>query len=252
MKVWAVANQKGGVGKTTTVVSLGGLLAHQGRRVLLMDLDPHGSLTSYFKCDPDNVQSSIMQLFDGVELNHAEVSRLIRPSEVQGLDFIPAATTLATLERKCIGKAGAGLVIAKALAAVADEYDYVIMDTPPLLGVLLVNAIAACEAILLPVQTEFLAIKGLEGMIHTLQMVMRSQQRSLPYVVVPTMFDRRTQACNSSLLKLRKSFSDHIWPGSIPIDTRFRDASMAGLPANQYAPSSRGNLAYASLLNYLI
>ena len=252
MKIWAVANQKGGVGKTTSVVALGGLLASAGKRVLLIDLDPHGSLTSYFKQNPDEMENSIYQLFQhqGQVPEHLP-RQLILSSGYERLDFLPASTSLAMLERQAIS-GGAGLVISRTLAWLWNDYDYVLMDTPPILGVLLVNAMAACQMLLLPVQTEFLALKGLERMMHTLKMVMKSQQRELPYCVVPTMFDRRTQASVGSLRLLRQTYEGHIWPSAISVDTRLRDASKAGVPPNVYDPSGRAVKAYASLLKYLL
>lgn len=253
MKIWAVANQKGGVGKTTTVVALGGLLAESGKRVLLIDLDPHGSLTSYFKLNPDDIDLSVYQLFqqaDGISRPLAQ--RIIRNAGVPRLDFMPASTALALLERQAVTQGGAGLVISKTLALLWDDYDFVLMDTPPVLGVLLINALAACQLLLLPVQTEFLALKGLERMMHTLQMVMKSQKRHLPYCVVPTLFDRRTQASVGSLRLLRQTYEGQVWPSAIGVDTRLRDASRAGLPPHRFDASSRGVKAYASLLKYLL
>lgn len=253
MIIWSVANQKGGVGKTTTVVGLGGLLAEQGKRVLMIDLDPHGSLTSYFQLNPDDIELSVYQLFQNKgEVPQALPKQLILSTGYPALDFMPASTSLAMLERQVVHQSGAGLVISKTLANLWDDYDHVLMDTPPILGVLLINALAACQSLLLPVQTEFLAIKGLERMMRTLKMVMQSQKRNLPYVVVPTMFDRRTQACVSSLRSLRQSYEGCIWPGAIPEDTRFRDASRAGKPPNEYDSGSRGVAAYGSLLKYLL
>ena len=253
MKVWAVANQKGGVGKTTSVVGLGGLLAERGHRVLMIDLDPHGSLTSYFQHNPDEMSKSVYQLFQhkGEVPSHLP-PELILKTGFQQLDFLPASTSLAMLERQAVSQGGAGLVISKTLAWLWDDYDYVLMDTPPILGVLLINALAACQQLLLPVQTEFLAIKGLERMMRTLQMVMKSQKRELPYLVVPTMFDRRTQASVGSLRLLRQTYDGHIWPSAIPEDTRFRDASRAGQPPSVYDANSRGVAAYSSLLKYLL
>lgn len=253
MEIWAVANQKGGVGKTTTVVGLGGLLADRGARVLLMDLDPHGSLTSYFKHNPDEIEKSCFQLFQHKGEVPAELPRqLVLNSGFPNLDFIAASTSLAILERQAVNQGGMGLVITKTLAHLRNDYDYVLMDTPPILGVLMINALAASQKLFLPVQTEHLAIKGLERMMRTLSMVMKSQKRELAYIVVPTMFDRRTGASVDSLRILRNTYEDCIWPSAISVDTKFRDASKAGVPPNLYDPTSRGVKAYVSLLKYIL
>ena len=253
MRVWAVANQKGGVGKTTTVVGLGGLLASQQQRVLMVDLDPHGSLTSYFKYNPDEIEKSVFQLFQHKgEVPSYLPGQLVIETAYPDLHFLAASTSLAILERQAQNQGGMGLVLTKTLACLKQDYDYVLIDTPPILGVLLINAMAACENVLLPVQTEHLAIKGLERMMRTLKMVMKSQKRELPYTVVPTMFDRRTHASVDSLRILRNTYQEHIWPSAISIDTRFRDASKAGVPPNQYDVNSRGVKAYISLLKYLL
>ncbi|MCG8670940.1 MAG: ParA family protein [Pseudomonadales bacterium] len=253
MKVWAIANQKGGVGKTTSVVGLGGLLASQGQRVLLVDMDPHGSLTSYFKYNPDEIEKSVFQLFQHKGEVPLDLPRhLVIDTPYNNLSFLAASTSLAILERQAQNQGGMGLVLTKTLNCLKQDFDYVLIDTPPILGVLLINAMAACQQVLLPVQTEHLAIKGLERMMRTLKMVMNSQKRELPYTVIPTMFDRRTSASVDSLRILRNTYEGHIWPSAISVDTRFRDASKAGVPPNLYEPGSRGVKAYMSLLKYLL
>lgn len=252
MRIWAIANQKGGVGKTTTTVALASLLADQGKRVLMLDLDPQGSLSSYFRHDPEALEQSSFDLF--VPFNSLDVDKvrgLIHATAYDGLSLLPASTTLATLERKAVTQEGMGLAISRALTLLWDDYDYVLLDSPPTLGVLLINALAACERILVPVQTEFLAIKGLERMMHTLEMIGRSRQRPLQYLLVPTLFDRRTQAGVKSLLQLRQQYPEHVWQGAIPVDTRLRDASSRGVTPLALDPNSRGVRAYASLLKNL-
>lgn len=252
MRVWTVANQKGGVGKTTTSVALGGLAAEQGQRVLLLDLDPHGSLSSYFRQDPDTLTESVFTLFqERKSLSREGVARLIKPSGFSNLDVLPASTALATLERQSVGQEGMGLVLTKALAQIYDDYDLVLIDTPPLLGVLMVNALAAAQRLVMPVQTEFLALKGLERMVNTLTMMGKSRRQALEYTIVPVMFDRRTQASVSSLLTIRNTYPKHVWPGMIPIDTKFRDASKAGTPPHLFEPLSRGVEGYRSLFKWL-
>ncbi|NOY62499.1 MAG: ParA family protein [Gammaproteobacteria bacterium] len=249
MRVWAVSNQKGGVGKTTTAVTLAALLSARGERTLLLDLDPHGSLSSYFGFDPDTAEESVYSLFsEGV----SAVSRLAQSLPFSGMDLLPASTAMATLDRQLGTQDGKGLVISRALDRVSMHYDCAIIDCPPMLGVLMVNALAACERLIVPVQTEFLALKGLERMLHTLTMITRARHQQLPYIVVPTLFDRRTRASTESLRHLRERYADNVWSGVIPVDTQFRDASQAGVPLPLFKPGGRGTLAYSGLLDVLL
>ncbi len=253
MKIWTVANQKGGVGKTTTSVSLGGLLAQWGLRTLLIDIDPHASLTSYFRYDPDVLEASVYSLFKGVsEQRDVDPVSLIYPTGTEGLDLMPAEMALATLDRQAGRLEGMGLVLKQALARLESRYDHVIIDCPPILGILMINAMAACEKLIVPVQTEFLALKGLERMVRTLVMVTKSRRVPLPYLIVPTLFDRRTRASIDSLRVLRESYPKTLWHGLIPIDTQFRESSKAGIPPSLFAPQSRGVMAYTQLLQELM
>ena len=252
MQIWTVANQKGGVGKTTTTVTLGGIAAESGQRVLLVDLDPHGSLTSYFGLDPDTLSNSVYTLFENPKRVCIEtIAQLLQPTRFDNMVLLPASAALATLERQAIGKDGMGLVITRTLNELQEDFDLVIIDCPPILGVLLINGLAACERLIVPVQTEFLALKGLQRMIHTLRMLENSQHKPLRYVIVPTMFDRRTQASISTLSEIRHRYGHDTWPGKIPVDTQFRNASKQGIPPHLYAEDSRGTLAYKSLLKWL-
>jgi chromosome partitioning protein len=252
VRVISIANQKGGVGKTTTSVALAGLMAAEGARVLMLDLDPHGSLSTYFRQEPDAQELSTYTLFQERKSLYPEsVRRLIQPTAYPNLYLIPATTALATLERQAIGQDGMGLVIMRALAQVHNDFDYVVIDSPPLLGVLMINALAACHWLVVPVQTEFLALKGLERMVNTLAMMSRSRKKPLNYSIVPVMFDRRTQASVTSLRSIRNSYDEHVWPGHVPVDTRFRDASKQGVPPHLFDPGGRGTEAYASLWGWL-
>ncbi|TBU98276.1 ParA family protein [Stutzerimonas kirkiae] len=253
MRVWAVANQKGGVGKTTTSIALAGLLADAGKRVVVLDLDPHGSMTSYFGYDPDSLEHSIFDLFQH-EGNVPEGLpwQLLLSTSHERISLLPSSTVLATLERQSSGQNGLGLVVAKSLSQLWQDFDYAIIDSPPLLGVLMVNALAASQQLVIPVQTEFLAMKGLERMVSTLAMINRSRRQALPYTIVPTMFDRRTQASLSALKLLRSDYEANLCPAMIPIDTRLRDASRAGLTPSQFDPNSRAVLAYKVLLKHLL
>jgi len=252
VRIWSISNQKGGVGKTTSVVTLGGLLAAQGKRVLLVDLDPHGSLTSYFRQDPDSLDRSIYHLFFEQRYKDKHyIESVLKPTSLANVSLLPATTSLATLERQVSGQDGMGLVVARTLAQLWDDYDYALIDTPPILGVLLVNALAACQRLVVPTQTEHLAMKGLERMVHTLKMVMRSQNRQLPYLIVPTLFDRRTSASVMTLKEMRRTYVESLWDEAIPVDTRLRDASHEGVFPHQMDPDTRGVRAYRHLLNIL-
>ena len=250
MKTWAVVNQKGGVGKTTTAVSAAGWMAAAGHRTLIVDLDPHGSMTSYFGYDPDTVTPSVYDLFNG-DLSSLDVAKGLKSTHVENLYLLPAATAMVTLDRQLGTKPGMGLVLAKALATVADKFDYAFLDCPPMLGVLIVNALAGSDQLLIPVQTEFLAIKGLERMLHTMEMIERSRGKKISYLIVPTMFDKRTKASPAALKSMRDSYQDKVWELVIPEDTQFREASRDGQPISLYKPKSRGAIAYHQLVQFL-
>lgn len=246
MKVWAIANQKGGVAKTTTAVSLAGWLSLRGSRTLMVDLDPHGSLTAYFGINPDNVENGVFSLFQKRDVS---IASLLRPTAFERLVLLPSSLALATVDRQLGAQEGMGLVIAKALAQVRDRFDYVLIDCPPMLGVPMVNALAACTQLVIPVQTEFLALQGLERMLRTLSMISRSKKQELSYFIVPTLFDRRTRASMQSLAVLKERFGAHLSDIVIPVDTQFREASRVGQPLPMMAPRSRGAEAYALVMD---
>jgi chromosome partitioning protein len=250
---WAVANQKGGVGKTTTAVSLAGWLAARGHATLLVDLDPHGSLTSYFGFNPEEIAPSVYDLFRQRAAGQPpDVLPCLRPTPVPHLTLLPAATSLATLDRQLGAREGMGLVLAQSLQAVNGRFEYVLLDCAPLLGVLLVNALACAQRLVIPVQTEHLALNGLERMMRTLAMVARSRRQPLSHLIVPTMFDRRTRAALECLEELRRRYGADLWPDTVPEDTRLREAARAGAPIAQHAPQSRAAQAYSALLDTLL
>ena len=248
METWVVANQKGGVGKTTTTLSLGALLASQGKKVLLIDLDPHGSLTSYLGYDPDSVEGSMYEVF----MSGRSINENYNETIIHGVYFLPASPALATLDRQFGAQQGAGIALKNALSQLWSEFDYVLIDCPPTLGILMINALAAADFLIIPVQTEYLALKGLERMKHTLVMIARARKDSIPTLIVPSLYDRRTRASRDTLEKLYEGYSDELWDLVIPIDTQLRDASKKGLPLSQINPHARGVKAYEALLNTVL
>jgi len=244
MEVWAIANQKGGVGKTTTTIAVADALITRHQRVLLLDLDPQGSLTSYLQLDPDLVENTSYDLFDQVDR--------IQPKETgfDNLHIVGASVGLANLEKRASSLKGKGLVLNRWLDAQKEHYDYVLIDTPPALGMLMINALAACDQLLIPVQTDYLALKGLERMIKVLDMLGKSG-RFIHYTLVPTMFDQRTNASTRTLEFLKNKYSDQLWSGVIPVDTKLREASRLGVPPSFLFAGSHGVLAYAALTDSL-
>ncbi|MFT7689011.1 MAG: chromosome partitioning protein [Candidatus Azotimanducaceae bacterium] len=245
MEVWAVANQKGGVGKTTTTISVADALLNRGNRVLLIDLDPQGSLTSYLQLDPDLVENTSYDLF-------GDTARIVpKDTGFEDLKIVGASVGLANLEKRSASLQGKGLVLNQWLEQQTDHFDFVLLDTPPALGMLMINALAACDRLLIPVQTEFLALKGLERMIKVLDMMGQSG-RFIDYTIIPTMFDKRTNASATTLQVLENTYPSQLWNKVIPTDTKLRESSRLGVPPSFLFANTHGVIAYDALTANLL
>ncbi len=258
MNIWTIANQKGGVGKTTSVATLAGILSSKGYRVLMLDCDPQASLTAYFGFDSEELDSTLFQWFQNFPKNYEEAKAPILKignevtRETSIIDLVPGCMSLATLDKKFNDKEGMGLAIGKTLKYLEADYDFVLFDCAPVLGILLINALSACQNLLVPVQTEFLAIKGLERMIQTINMVVKAQKHDIGYTIVPTMYDQRTNASLHAHETMKSKFKEHLWSKVIPVDTKFRDASRLNRTPSSLYPNTHGVIAYEALTELVI
>lgn len=248
MRTWTVANQKGGVGKTTTTLALGSRLARRGFRVLLLDLDPHSSLTQSLGLPAEPPPRGVIDLFDDTP---AEIGQVAMPTALDEMHLVPGQAGLATLERRASTRPGLGRALGRALDAVRAQYDYALLDCPPTLGLLMVNALAAADRLIVPTQTEPLALFGLEGIARTAAMVDRSRNRPLPISIVPTLFDRRTRIANDTLAQMRTRFESQVWTDAVPVDTRLRDLNHV-LGPEPHENVVRGLASYARALDWLL
>jgi len=241
--VLALTNQKGGVGKTTTAVNLGACLAEAGSRVLLVDLDPQGNATTGCGIDRSAVKSGTYELLGGT--GGAES---ILATDVQGLDVLPSTIDLAGAEVELVSAFARETKLRQGIASVRDEYDFVLIDSPPSLGLLTVNALAACDEVVVPIQCEYYALEGLGQLMRTLDLVRDGLNPSLKVGgVVLTMFDARTKLAEQVVAEVRKHFGDAVFRSIIPRSVRLSEAPGFGKPIIRYDPGSRASTAYREL-----
>ncbi len=240
----AVANQKGGVGKSTSTINLGASLALRGERVLVVDLDPQGNATSGLGIGHDDIESSIYDVLIG----DTPVDDAVEPTSVRDLFVVPATIDLAGAEIELVPMFSRESRLANALKAVDGEYDTVLIDCPPSLGLLTVNALAAAHEVLIPIQCEFYALEGLGQLLRNVKMVKSSLNPLLEVEgVVLTMFDGRTTLAAEVVAQVREHFGDTAYRTVIPRTVRLSEAPSYGEPIEAFDPMSRGAIAYREL-----
>ena len=250
-RLLALVNQKGGCGKTTTAVNLAACLAVNKRRVLLIDLDPQANATVSLGVDPGRLTRTIYQVLvddsmdDGTGL---DLTSVIVPSNVPNLDVAPSSIDLAAAELELSARLGREKSLRKKIMPVRDRYDYVIIDTPPSLGLLTLNALVACEEVIIPIQTHYYALLGMRQLLRTLKVVREEVGHQIEIAgVVPTMYDARTSISKEIIHGIREYFGDKVFASAIHFNIKLVESSMAGVPVFVHMRTSRGAQEYMSL-----
>ncbi|MCM3164409.1 MULTISPECIES: ParA family protein [Bacillaceae] len=248
-KIIAIANQKGGVGKTTTSVNLGACLAYIGKRVLLVDVDPQGNATSGIGIEKADVAHCIYDIL----VDDVDAKDVIKSTAVENLDIIPATIQLAGAEIELVPTISREVRLKRALEAVKDQYDYMVIDCPPSLGLLTINALTASDAVLIPVQCEYYALEGLSQLLNTVRLVQKHLNTDLTIEgVLLTMLDARTNLGIQVIDEVKKYFQDKVYKTIIPRNIRLSEAPSHGQPIIIYDPRSRGAEVYLDLAKEVV
>ena len=248
-RIYALTNQKGGVGKTTTAVSLAACLAALGQHVLIVDVDPQANATSSLGVDKNHLTASVYDAF----INDMPLTDILQPTSQANLELAASSPQLAGAEIELVAMRGRETRLRAALRLVRDRYDYIIVDCPPSLGLLTVNGLAAAHGVVIPVQCEYLALEGLTQLMTTIQLVRRSLNPTLQVRgLLLTMYDGRANLARQVREQVQQHFGNQVFGIVVPRNVRLSEAPSYGQPIIAYAPTSPGGLAYQALAQELL
>lgn len=248
-RIIAIANQKGGVGKTTTTINLSACLAEKGMKVLVIDIDPQGNTTSGLGIDKNGLENTIYQLL----IDECSVEKCMCKSIVENLFVLPSDVNLAGAEIELIGIDDKEYILSRKIEPIKDFFDYIIIDCPPSLNTLTVNAMTTADSVLVPIQCEYYALEGLSQLIHTINLVkQRLNERLEIEGVVFTMYDARTNLSLQVVENVRGNLQQNIYNAIIPRNVRLAEAPSHGLPISMYDPKSAGADAYRELAEEIL
>lgn len=248
-RIIAIANQKGGVGKTTTAINLSACLAEAGKKVLSVDMDPQGNMTSGLGMDRDEVENTVYDLMIG----QIEVEDAISKEVLENLDIIPTSIDLSGAEIELLNVNEKEYIMRNALDQIKNQYDYIIIDCPPSLSVLTINAMSAADSVLVPIQCEYYALEGLSQLIHTVELVRDRLNDKLKIEgVIFTMYDARTNLSLQVVENVKENLNQTIYKTIIPRNIRLAEAPSYGLPINLYDTKSAGADSYRRLAEEVI
>nr|WP_255710311.1 MULTISPECIES: ParA family protein [unclassified Corynebacterium] len=246
----SMCNQKGGVGKTTSTINMGACLAEYGRKVLLVDLDPQGALSAGLGLTHDDIEDTI---YDVMLDSHTSIHSAIQHTGVSGLDLVPANIDLSAAEIQMVNEVGREHTLARALRPVRRDYDFIIIDCQPSLGLLTVNALACSQGVIIPMECEFFSLRGLALLTDTVEKVSDRINFDLEVMgILVTMFDRRTKHAREVMSRVVDYFGDKVFDTVITRTVRFPETSVAGEPITTWAPSSPATQQYRDLAKEVI
>lgn len=249
-KIISMCNQKGGVGKTTSTINLGACLAEAGRKVLLVDLDPQGALSAGLNIPHEELEITVYNLLVD---RHTSIHQAIHHTSVDGLDLVPANIDLSAAEIQLVNEVGREQTLARALRPVMRDYDFIILDCQPSLGLLTVNALTCSHGVIIPMECEYFSLRGLALLTDTVEKVRDRLNFDLEIVgILVTMFDRRTTHAREVMSRVIEVFEDRVFDTVITRTVRFPETSVAGEPITTWAPSSQGAQQYRQLAREVI